>query len=130
MQIHELNSFVGTPSTGDYFAIDNGEETTKLDASVLAAIAESVAEPIAQEVAEAVATLHDVLVLDIASFSSLPQTITNSNITSDMVVVNSILGSPAAQTGDWTVTTSDGSLTVSGSISGSTTLTLYLAKSR
>ena len=130
MQIHELNSFVGTPSTGDYFAIDNGEETTKLDASVLAAIAESVAEPIAQEVAEAVVTLHDVLVLDIASFSSLPQTITNSNITSDMVVVNSILGSPAAQTGDWTVTTSDGSLTVSGSISGSTTLTLYLAKSR
>lgn len=130
MQIHELNSFVGTPSEGDYLVIDDGEETTKLDAAVLSAIAESVAEPIAQEVAEAVATLHDVLVLEVASFSSLPQTITNSSITSDMVVVNSVLGSPAAQTGDWTITTSDGSLTVSGSISGSTTLTLYLAKSR
>lgn len=130
MQIHELNSFAGTPGAGDYFAIDNGEETTKLDAAVLSAIAESVAEPIAQEVAEAVATLHDVLVLDIASFSSLPQTLTDSNITADMVVVNSILSSPSAQTSDWTVTTSDGSLTISGSISGSTALTLYLAKSR
>ena len=130
MQIHELNSFVGTPSTGDYFAIDNGEETTKLDAAVLSAIAESVAEPIAEAKAESAATLREVLVLDVASFSSLPQTVTNSSITSDMVVVNSVLGSPAAQTGDWTVTTSDGSLTVSGSISGSTTLTLYLAKSR
>jgi len=64
MQIHELNSFVGTPSTGDYFAIDNGEETTKLDAAVLSAIAESVAEPIA----ESAATLREVLVLD----STLP----------------------------------------------------------
>jgi len=96
----------------------------------LSAIAESVAEPIAEAKAESAATLREVLVLDVASFSSLPQTVTNSNITSDMVVVNSVLGSPAAQTGDWTVTTSDGSLTVSGSISGSTTLTLYLAKSR
>lgn len=130
MQIHELNSFVGTPGAGDYFAIDDGTETTKLDAAVLSAIAESVATPIAETKAESAATLREVLVFDVASFSALPQTVTNSNITSDMVVVNSVLGSPAAQTGDWTVTTSDGSLTVSGSISGSTTLTLYLAKSR
>ena len=68
------------------------------------------------------------LVITITAFSSLPQTVTNSKITSDMVVVNSVLGTPSAQTGDWTWTTSDGSLTVTGSISGSTTLTLYLVK--
>lgn len=74
----------------------------------------------------------EVLVLSVATFSSLPQTVTNANIESDMVVVNSVLGTPSAQTADWTVTTTNGSLTISGTnaISGSTTLTLYLAKSR
>ena len=68
-----------------------------------------------------------VLQVDIAAFSSLPQTVQNAAITADHVVVNSVLGTPSAQTGDWTVTTSAGSLTIAGSISGSTTLTLYLA---
>jgi hypothetical protein len=72
----------------------------------------------------------EVLAVSVASFSSLPQTVSNTNIDSDMVVVNSVLGTPSAQTGDWTVTTSSGSLTIAGTISGSTTLTLYLAKSR
>lgn len=71
-----------------------------------------------------------VLVITTSSFSSLPQTITNSSITSNMVVVNSVLSNPSAQTDDWTVSTSDGSLTISGSISGSTTLTLYLLEQR
>ncbi len=71
-----------------------------------------------------------VLQLDIASFSSLPQTVTDSRITSDMVVLNSELSTPSAQTGDWTVTTSNGSLTVAGSISGSTTLKLTLQHSK
>lgn len=70
------------------------------------------------------------LVLTSSSFSSLPKTITNANITSDHVVVNSVLSNPSAQTGDWTVTTNNGSLTISGSISGSTTVTLYLVKQR
>lgn len=68
------------------------------------------------------------LVLTSSSFSSLPQIITNVNITSDMVVINFVLGNPSAQTGDWTVTTSSGSLSISGSISGSTTITLYLMR--
>lgn len=71
-----------------------------------------------------------VLTLDIASFSSLPQTVSNVNINSNMVVLNSVLGTPSSQTGDWTVTTNNGSLTISGSISGSTTLTLYLMEQR
>lgn len=72
----------------------------------------------------------ETLVVSVASFSALPQTITNANIEDDMVVVNSVLSNPSAQTGDWTITTSSGSLTISGSISGTTTATLYLMKSR
>ena len=68
----------------------------------------------------------ETLVVSVASFSALPQTITNANIEDDMVVVNSVLSNPSAQTGDWTITTSSGSLTISGSISGTTTATLYL----
>ena len=30
MQIHELNTFSGTPGSGDYLAIDNGTETAKI----------------------------------------------------------------------------------------------------
>lgn len=35
MQIHELNSFVGTPSNSDYLAIDDGATTTKVPATSL-----------------------------------------------------------------------------------------------
>lgn len=66
------------------------------------------------------------LVLSVPAFSSLPQTVTDNRISAQHVVVNSVLGTPSAQTSDWTVTTSDGSLTIAGSISGSTALTLYL----
>lgn len=74
----------------------------------------------------------EVLIINVASFSSLPQTVSSADIESDMIVVNSVLGTPSAQTADWTITTSNGSLTISGTsaISGSTTLTLYLMKSR
>lgn len=73
-------------------------------------------------------------VLDCGTVSSLPKTIpssgTNANITSDMVVLKAVFGTPLAQTSDWTVTANDGNLVISGSISGSTTLKLYLMKSR
>ena len=149
MQIHELNSFVGTPGAGDYLAIDDGSETTKVEASNLGvttqmtqaeATAGTVTDPrvvtpavfkaSVESLAETVAELREVLVVEFSSFSSLPLTKTNSNITSDMVVVKSLLGNPSAQTGDWTVTTSNGYVSVAGDISGSTTLTLYLMKSR
>lgn len=68
-----------------------------------------------------------VLVISVASFSSLPQTVSNASITADHVCLKAELGTPSAQTGDWTITTSAGSLTISGSISGSTTAKLYLA---
>ena len=68
-----------------------------------------------------------VIVVSIASFSSLPQTVSNAAITENHVCIKAELGTPSAQTGDWTVTTSAGSLTLSGSIIGSTTVKLYLA---
>lgn len=67
-----------------------------------------------------------VLVISVPAFSSLPQTESDAGITADMVCVHAELGTPSAQTGTWTVTTSDGSVTVSGSINGSTSLKLYL----
>lgn len=72
----------------------------------------------------------EVVVLEVPSFSTLPQTVSDRRITGDMVVVNSVLSNPSAQTGDWEVTTSNGSLTITGTMSGSTGLTLYLQRSR
>ena len=71
-----------------------------------------------------------VLALNCGTISSLPETITNQAIESDMVVLQSELGTPAAQRSDWTVNTSNGSLTISGTISGSTTVKLYLMKTK
>ena len=75
------------------------------------------------------------VVVTTPSFSSLPQTYTDAqlsaSITSDLVVTNSVLSNPSAQTGDWTITTNNGSLTITGSVASSgTTLTLYLIKER
>lgn len=67
-----------------------------------------------------------VIVVSKSSVSSLSTTITDANITSKHVVVASTLSNPAAQTGDWTVTTSNGSLSIAGSISGTTDIELVL----
>lgn len=79
---------------------------------------------------ETTAELRSCLVVTQSSISSLPTTISNVNITSDMVVVNSVLSNPAAQLSDWSWTTANGSITLSGTISGTTNITLYLMKSR
>lgn len=64
--------------------------------------------------------------------TSLPHTYSNANIKAYHTVVDAQLSSPSAQKSDWTVTFSDGSLTISGTMSStegaSTTLTLKLAK--
>ena len=141
MQIHEFDTYIGTPSETDFMAVDDGTETFKIPLPNVGVSTEMTIEEaeagtetaprvISPAVLNSFVTKESVLVVDVASFSSLPQTITNANITSDMVVVNSVLGTPSAQTGDWTVTTANGSVTVTGDISGSTTLTLYLMKSR
>lgn len=52
----------------------------------------------------------------------------DSDIKSSMVVIGSIVGDQHCQTSDWTVTTSDGGLTVYGSALAATTVTLILAE--
>ncbi len=69
-----------------------------------------------------------IVVVNCGTISVLPATISNANILASHVVLEALLGTPSAQTGDWTVATSAGSLTISGNISGSTTLTLYLGR--
>ena len=145
MQIHELDTYIGTPSETDFMAVDDGTETFKIplpnvgvstqmtleEAEAGTETAPRVITPaVLNSFVESKVDVMPTLVIEVASFSSLPQTVTNESITSDMVVVNSVLGTPSAQTGDWTVTTADGSATIAGSISGSTTLTLYFMKSR
>ena len=67
-----------------------------------------------------------VTVIKTDSFSSLPLTITNPAIKSSHVVIKEVLSNPSAQTSDWSVTSYDGSLTITGSISGSTDIQMYL----
>jgi hypothetical protein len=49
-------------------------------------------------------------------------TVTKAGMTARHKAVYAHLGTPSAQTADWTVTPAAGSYTISGSISGSTTL--------
>ena len=66
--------------------------------------------------------------VDFASISSLPATANDDAVTNKMMVIGYEIGTPSVQTSDWTVDTSDGSVTVSGTMSsGTTTLTLFLA---
>ena len=76
-----------------------------------------------------VTRLADLGVVEVStsSVSSLPVTISDASILADHVCIKSVLSNPSAQTADWTVTTSAGSAVISGSISGTTDITLYLA---
>ena len=69
------------------------------------------------------------VVVSTSSVSSLPVTISDSDILADHVCIKAELSNPSAQTADWTVTTSAGSAVISGTsaISGTTDVTLYLA---
>lgn len=71
----------------------------------------------------------DIIIVSATSVSSLPTTISDGRITSGHVAVKAELSTPSAQTGDWTVTTSAGEAVISGSINGTTNITLYLGNS-
>ena len=68
------------------------------------------------------------LQINLGTVSSLPVSVSDDKIVAEHIVKpgDCLLGTPSAQTSDWTVTTQDGSLSVSGSISGSTTATIWL----
>ena len=58
--------------------------------------------------------------------ASLPVTITNNNILAKHVCTKAVLSNPSAQMSDWTVTTSAASAEITGTISDTTNITLYL----
>jgi len=66
----------------------------------------------------------------ISTISSLPVTFASTGITSGMRVIGYEFSDPSAFTSDLTVTTSNGSLTVTGTMSGSSSITLFLSETR
>lgn len=80
---------------------------------------------------KATMTLEEAKVLVVSkTTSSLPTTISNANITADMELLKSELSVPSVQTTDLTVETAAGSVTISGTITGSTTIKLWLMRGR
>ena len=75
-------------------------------------------------IANAVAA--EILVVTISGFNGTQTTYTAAGVTANHIVLNSVLSNPAAQTGNWTVTTAANSITISGNVSGTTNITLYL----
>lgn len=73
------------------------------------------------------AAFKPVLWVDCGAVETLPVTIANANIKNDMVVVGYEFGTPAAFESDLTVVTGTGSVTLSGTISGGSTVELWLA---
>ena len=67
-----------------------------------------------------------------SSVSALPTTITAAEIKAGMKCKphNSLLSNSTAMVGDWDITTADGSVTISGTISGTTDITLWLTTPR
>lgn len=106
-------------------AMDENAESIEEDASLYQQYTQQVQSAIAE-----IRTDEKALKIDISSFSSLPKTVNNENIKADMIVIEKYLSNPAAVVSDWTITASNGSITITGTISGSTSLTLYLMKSR
>ena len=106
--------FKGQKYTGPTLNLGSGSLTT-YDKTIVGGINE-------------INSLYKVVVVEVPSFSSLPQTITDSRITADHVVVYWWVQSNNSMVDDWSVTTSDGSFTISGAMSDiSTTLTLVFA---
>lgn len=73
----------------------------------------------------------DVLEVDCGTISSegstFTKTVQNTSINSNMIVVDYILGTSSAMPDDWEYTTTDGSISISGSLFTSTTLKVYLS---
>jgi len=67
------------------------------------------------------------VIVDCGTLTSLPKTVTQSGVTADMTVDHFEMSNPAAFTGRLTIVTSAGSVTVSGTINGSSTLKLKLS---
>ena len=70
----------------------------------------------------------NVLIITTPSFDHLQTTFSHPAITSDHVVAQAIIGNPQAQKDDWTISTGNGQLTITGTINGETNIKLLLVK--
>ena len=66
--------------------------------------------------------------ISLTSLSALPYTYSNSKITANHRVVSCVLSNTAAQPSDWNYSTGAGSVTISGTISGTTNVYLCLSE--
>lgn len=107
--VHNGSDGLGTVNSINQIGVDAGTNNVTLTAS---------------DVGAPKIPLH----LAVASFSSLPKTISDSNITSTMRVIECVFGTPSVIMGNISWTTSDGSLVLSGSMSGSTTADIVLVE--
>lgn len=74
MQIHELNTFSGTPGSSDYFATDNGTDTSKISAeNLLAPLNERINNIIAGPASSAEEVIDARLGADGITYASLGQ---------------------------------------------------------
>ena len=150
---HKADSDLATTSSD---GLMSSTDKTKLDNSLVEAVASNIASSAisgqtnveaaltslstgkanASDLTSAVATLTtsiskaETLIVNCGTISSLPITISNANIESDMAVIKSDVGDPSVMSSKWQVSTGAGSLTITGSINGATSLTLYLQKTR
>lgn len=133
MQIKDLPASTTLAST-DMLAKDNASGTTQkitVGDVVSSIAANNLTTTSAGKVLDARQAVElKVLKCTWNSVTSFTNPFTNSGITSDMYVIHSELSNPSAQLSDWTVQTSTGSLSISGTISGQTNITLYLAHGR
>ena len=67
-----------------------------------------------------------VLKVALNNIQSLPCIIQNADVKSNMIVINSYLSDPGAQLDDWTVTTGSGTISISGTMRGTTSMILTL----
>lgn len=127
-----------------YEAMSQAEASTGTSTVGKLISAKVLTDTMTESITEAVSDLEDNLTAEISKKQDIPLwvnmgTITGtgssvtttksvSGVTSDMKCTAYLLGTPSAQTGDWTVTTSNGSVTVSGTVNGSTTLEIKLEK--
>ena len=140
MQIHELDTFVGTLGADVFFAVDDGTETTKLPANNIQPTPMTEqeltdgTETAPRVISPAVLSELKVLVIEKADVNDLPVNISNTSITSDMVCLKSELSNLEAQTADWVIQTFNGELSINAvsgvGIAGGTDIKLYLVKSK
>lgn len=80
------------------------------------------------EKVESINTSNSALTITFANISSLPTTVYNDSVTSDMVVTGKEFSNSEAVIENMKTTIVDGSVTISGTITGTTDITLYLTK--